>query len=188
MSRKKLRVTTHARIRARERLEVSSHAEVNKTLNNALTYGHPIADFDGDFARFLESKKKKCKSGVGIKVYMETVVFYRNKTIITTYKVPDKYQPSDEYLKVNYANDPWLGKLYELVGKENVEYQVFPPSNSGDPYVTGLVVFDRFEGYGMGKSQWKSINHACRAYVKRYLKESEGRDEDVGCNEDTEEV
>lgn len=177
MSRRKLKVTTHARLRARERLGVYSHAEVNKRLNDALTYGQPITAFKGDFAEYLDKKKYKCKSGVGLKVFMDTLVFYKGKTILTTYKVPKKYLPTSEYLAKNYVNDPWLGKLYELVGKDKVDYKVFPPSKEGDLYITGLYVDDVFEGYGIGKSQWKSINHACRACVKKMLKEEEVSEE-----------
>ncbi len=176
MSRKKLKVTTHARLRARERLGVYSHSEVNKRLNDALTYGQTVGDYRGDFAEFLKNKKNKCKIGVSLKVYMETLVFYKGKTVLTTYKVPKKFVPTSDYLAKNYINDPWLGKLCELVGRENVDYKVFPPKVEGELYVTGLYVNDMFENYGMGKSQWKSINHACRSCVKRLLKEEDDKD------------
>lgn len=176
MSRKKIRVTTHARLRARERLDVHHHTNVNKELNNAITYGHPLADYKGDFARFLQYKKKHNKAGVGIKVYKDNIVIYRNKTIITTYTVPDKYKPTDNYLKVSYASIPYLEELIEVVGKDNIDYQVFPPSKKGNSYVAGLCVKDVFEGFGIGISEDKAINHICKSYLKKISKEGDEDD------------
>lgn len=176
MSRKKIKVTTHARIRARERLDIHHHTNVNKEFNNAITYGHPLADYEGDFARFLQYKKRHNKAGVGIKVFKDTVVIYRNKTIITTYSVPDKFKPTDQYLKISYAYMPYLEELIKLVGKENIEYQVFPPAKGAKSFVTGLYVYDVFEGFGVGTSEDKSVNHICRAYLRKVSKEGEEDD------------
>ena len=177
MSRKKIKVSTHARIRARERLDVHHHTNVNKELNNAITYGHPLADYEGDFAKFLQYKKQRNRTNVGIKVYKDNIVIYRNKTIITAYAVPERFIPTDNYLRINYVNNPYLKKLIDLVGKDNIEYQVFPPPKVGKSYVTGLYVNDMFEGFGIGTTEDKSINHICRAYIRRNFNEGEGEDD-----------
>ena len=177
MTRKKIKVSSHARERARERLDVHHHTDVNKELNNAVMYGHPLNDYTGEFARFLENKKKHNRGNVGFKVYKETILVYRNKTIITTYKVPDKFLPTDNYLRSSYAYTPYVKKLYDIYGEDKIEYKVFPPGKNGGSYTTGLFIDDVFIGFGMGTTQEKSINAVCRSHLKRINIESDDKDE-----------
>ena len=118
MSRKKLRVTNHARVRVKERLNISSKKNISKVLNDALLFGHPAADYFGDFADYLKYNKSKYSDHTGLKVYLNYMVFYHNKTIITTYKVPKKFLPCEKYLRRNslYNRCPYLKRLYDLVG------------------------------------------------------------------------
>ncbi len=179
MSRKKLRVTNHARVRVKERLNISSKKNISKVLNDALLFGHPAADYFGDFADYLKYNKSKYSDHTGLKVYLNYMVFYHNKTIITTYKVPKKFLPCEKYLRRNslYTRCPYLKRLYDLVGYDKVEYEQFFPDKEGDPYVTGLVVNGIFDCFGLGTDKFKSLNHACRQCVKRILKESEENNE-----------
>ena len=71
-----VRVTTHAKERASERLNVAYKAKRNKLFNRALKYGHPPADFAGEFEGYLNSKKKQ--KGVGVKVYDGNIYIYKN--------------------------------------------------------------------------------------------------------------
>ena len=95
-----MRVTTHSRIRTRERFEITHHASVNKFLAKALTHGHKIDKYTGAFAEYLEHKKRRNKS-TGIKVYDNIIILYRGRYVITVYEAPKRFVPTSNYLKCN---------------------------------------------------------------------------------------
>lgn len=179
MTRKKIRVTKHAKQRAGERLGVSFHAQVNKTFNKAIQYGKSADNYRGPFADYLQAKKAKQKGNTSLKVYDGFIVIYRNKTIITTFKIPEQFKPVSQYLASNWEEAMlpgngslvYLNKLCSLCGRENVDYEVFPPSGEETSYITGLYVNDMFEGFGRGTTEAKSINAVARSYLKRINKE-----------------
>ena len=177
MSRKKIRVTSHARSRAKERLDVAFHTEVNKKFNDAIKYGHTVKDYVGEFATYLSYKNKKQKRGVVLKVHGDLIILYRTHTVITTYKVPPKFLPTSQYLRANYEEFVYLQELYKEVGKENVDYEVFEPSLGDSNYVTGLYVNDIFEGFGRGTTKAKSINNVAKSYLKKLGREVEDDEE-----------
>jgi hypothetical protein len=185
MTRKKIRVTKHAKERAGERLGISYQSQVRKNFNKAIQYGKSPDCFRGPFADYLQSKKAKQRGNVGIKVYDGSIVIYRNHTVITTFKVPAQYRPTSQYLPANWNNNTfpndgelvYLNKLCTLCGGENVDYEVFPPSGDEGSYITGLYINDMFEGFGRGTTEAKSINAVARAYLKRINKEVD--DEEV---------
>ena len=171
MSRKKLKVSVHARERAKERLDLSFHSEVNKRFNDALKYGNPTDKFKGDFYTYLVWKRKHQKRpGTSLKVFMDNIVVYRNQTIITTYKVPAKFLPTSDFLKYRYIVLNDLGssnlfKKYKLSG-EGVEIEIFPPSDEGD-FVAGLYVNDIFEGFGSGKTRYDAVECVLMSYLNK---------------------
>jgi hypothetical protein len=174
MTRRKIKVTSHARSRARERLGVSYHAQVNKSFNDAIRYGHPMQDFNGEFSVYLARKKLKYGKNLGIKVYMDIIVIYRNKTVITTYKVPDKFQPASKYLRssANRINNdlPYLAMLRERLGTHEITTE--SKLNQDGLFRTALYVRGEFIRFGLGKTECKSINNAIKSYIKILDKEA----------------
>ena len=167
MSRPRFKVTDHARKRARERLDVSYHAEVNKEYRNALRYGHPVAEYEGEFLKFLTYKKNsnsRRSKNTGIKVFKDTIFIYRGRTIITTYKVPEKFKPTSRYLHKNYVETEMIKELNEKYGVDNVSLEVFPPSKKGEVYTVLLFVKDVLVSIGTGKNELKAKNSAIKVH------------------------
>lgn len=194
MTRKKIKVSSHARERARERLDVSSYSDVNKAFNDAKNYGHPISDYEGKLRTFLDIKKEKNKKGITIKVHKDNIFIYRNNKMITTYRLPEAFIPSNNFLRCNNPDNEqikpvkefkmvpiYLAKLYEIYGKDNVEFEVVPPSEFGGSYTTCLYINNEFVGFGLGTTKEKSINHSAKAYLKRenLLESEEEADEEL---------
>ena len=167
MSRKRFKVTDHARKRAKERLDVSFHAEVNKEYKNALRYGHPVLDYEGDFKKFLLYKKnssKNRKKNTGIKVFKEIVFIYSGRTMITAYKVPEKFKPTSRYLRKNYKESEQIGELNNKYGVDNVKMEVFPPSIKGEVYTVLLFIDDILVSIGTGSNELKAKNSAVKIH------------------------
>lgn len=167
-----VRVSQHAKDRAKERLDLSYKAERNKLFARALRYGHPPADFAGEFKQYVENRKRG--KGVGAKIYDNTVFIYKNKTIITVFPVPDKYLPIREHFASYIKDNPLLMKLYEVVDKEDVCLEII--TKDKENCVAGLVIEDMFENYGVGQTEIKAKNNAIRAYLKKIGKYEEGEE------------
>lgn len=170
MSRRKLRVTTHARIRARERMNLSYHSEVNKEYNNALRYGHPVDKYRGDFAKFLSYKKNQKKNKArGLKVYKDMVFIYNGKTVLTSYPVPEKFRPTSKYLAWNYKENnvvksPLVEQIENEYGIDNVNIEIFPPSIEGEVYIALLFIKDVLMAMGTGKSEERAKSSAIKIH------------------------
>lgn len=178
MTRKKIKVSSHARERARERLDVSSYSEVNKAFNDAKKYGHPISDYEGKLRKFLDIKSEKNKRGTILKIHKDNLFIYRNNKMITTYRLPEAFIPSNNFLKSKQVSEKapnkvlesipvYLGKLYEIYGEDNIDYEIVLPNEFGGSYTACLYVNDEFVGFGLGTTKEKSINHSAKAYLKR---------------------
>lgn len=183
MTKPRFRVTRHARDRAKERLNVSYHAEVNKEYKNAIRYGHPIVDYDGDFLKFLKYKKAHNKrKNIGIKVYKDVVFIYNGRVMITSYKVPEKFKPTSNYLKNKNKKIPFesehISNLYNTYGIDNVVFEVIKPDKTCLVYKVNLYINEELVSCGTGKKELKAKNSAIKIHLnnlktKNNSKESE---------------
>lgn len=162
-----VKVSKHAKERCTERLNIAYKAKRNQLFNRALKYGHPPADFAGEFADYLETRKNKGKN-IGVKVYDGNVFIYKNKLVITVFPVPDKYLPVKDNFASYIKNNPYLMKLYEVVDKDDVLLEIVQRDSDG--VVAGLFVEDQFENFGMGQTEIKAKNNAIKSYLKRINK------------------
>lgn len=89
------RVSKHAHLRGIERGGIS-----NKKIKEVMMYGYPPVCYEGPFYNYLMSVKNAKGGAITVKVKDDTVVVYnkRSQRAVTTYKVPDKYRPADDYL------------------------------------------------------------------------------------------
>lgn len=172
-----VKVSKHARRRAKERLNVSYKAERNKLFNKALRFGHNTNEFAGEFLDYLNSKTQKHKN-TGIKVYDGNIYIYsnRNKLVITTYPVPQKFLPIQEQFASYLKNNQCLMRLYDVVDKSNVYIETI--CSDKENVITALYIQDIFMNYGVGKTEVKSRNNAIKAYLKKVGKLEEGEDID----------
>jgi len=159
-----VRVSKHAKFRAKERLDVAYKSKRNQLFNRALKFGHPVNDFAGEFRDYLDSKKKKHKN-IGIKVYDNNIFIYKNKLVITVFPVPEKYLPIKDNFASFIKDNPCLMKLYKVVDKEDILLEVV--IRDKENIVTGLYIGDTFENFGVGKTEIKSRNNAIKSYLKR---------------------
>ena len=81
--------TYHAKERIRERFDFAKGTEINKLFAKAIKSGKSPSDLEEPFASFCRSKLSR---GAQIKVYNGMIFIYKGKKLITSYKVPDKYQ------------------------------------------------------------------------------------------------
>ena len=92
----KEKISAHAKQRNKERFDGN-----NKDIKNTIIYGYVKEDFEGSFYDFLDYLKHKGSGGTTVKVKGEMIVIYnkRSRRAITTFRVPDKYLPIDNFLK-----------------------------------------------------------------------------------------
>lgn len=89
------RISKHAKKRCTERFGVS-----NKKIKEVMMYGYPPPCFVSPFYDFLQSVKYARGGAITVKVKDGMVVIYnkRSQRAVTVYKVPNKYEPWDDYL------------------------------------------------------------------------------------------
>ena len=89
------KLSIHAKTRNKERLAVS-----NKVIKEIMRSGYVPENFEGPFHDYLVTTRNKGSIGVSVRVKRGIVVIYnrRSRRAITTYKVPDKYMPMEDYL------------------------------------------------------------------------------------------
>ena len=92
----KKRLSEHAKMRGHERFNVP-----NRLLKEIMMHGYTVHDFEGQFYNYLCSVKAKGPKQTNVKVKDNIMVIYnkRSQRAITTYKVPDRYMPVENYLK-----------------------------------------------------------------------------------------
>jgi len=97
MSQKRL--TKHASNRVHERFNGS-----NKHVKEVMMYGYPSACFEGPLHDFMESIKNRGSNAITVKVKGKMLVIYnkRSQRAITTFEVPEKYMPIENYLLKGY--------------------------------------------------------------------------------------
>lgn len=95
---KRKRLTEHAKVRNKERFGTS-----NRLVKDVLMYGYTVEEFVGPFHDYLLSIKNKTGGAGNVKVKGEMLVVYnkRSQRAITTWQVPDKYLPIENYLVKN---------------------------------------------------------------------------------------
>lgn len=82
-------VTTHADLRARERLGIPRRA-VARMAAKALACGVPREHWSGDMRRYLDAKAERSAPGVDIRVYGEFIyIFGIMGTFVTCFALPD---------------------------------------------------------------------------------------------------
>lgn len=88
------RVTKHGKKRLKQR---NINQGRNGISNNARMYGKTKRYFDGEFYEYLLNKSSR---GCSIKVYKNDIYIYgkTSKNLITTYPIPEKYLPVEQYL------------------------------------------------------------------------------------------
>lgn len=66
-----------------------------------MMYGYTVADFEGVFYNYLCSVKNKGPAQTNVKIRDNIMVIYnkRSQRAITTYEVPERYLPVENYLK-----------------------------------------------------------------------------------------
>lgn len=99
--------TKHALARASSRLGLGDKFNTSKYLKDAVNHGRPIGDFKDAFYEYLMQIKYAKKSrGISIRVYQNTAVVYNKRSgkIITTYKVPQRFLPTKNYLHTSIYN------------------------------------------------------------------------------------
>ena len=76
----------------------------NKKIRDVMMFGYPPVCFKSPLYDYLQSVKHAKGGAVTVKVKDDIVVVYnkRSKIAITTYNIPDKFKPSDEYLLPQY--------------------------------------------------------------------------------------
>ena len=91
------KVTKHGRKRLKER---NNDRGRNGIFSLAKIRGKMSADFEGEFHEYLESRMSR---GSMVKVYKNNIYIYSktSKILITTYPVPEKFLPVEQYLILN---------------------------------------------------------------------------------------
>lgn len=162
-----VRVSQHAKFRAKERLDVAYKSKRNQLFNRALRYGHPSTHFAGEFKDYLEVKKKKHKN-IGVKVYDNNIFIYKNNLIITVFPVPNKYLPvKDNFASVIRENKD-LMQLYRVINKDDVSLEIVQKDNVN--IVAGLFIDDVFQNFGVGPTELKAKNNAIQIYLTKINK------------------
>ena len=89
------KLSIHAKTRNKERFDVS-----NKVIKEIMRSGYVPEQFEGPLHDYLVTTRNKGTAGVSVRVKRGIVVIYnrRSRKAITTYKVPDKYIPMEDYL------------------------------------------------------------------------------------------
>ena len=88
------RVTKHGKKRLKQR---NINQGRNGISNNARMYGKTMRYFDGEFYEYLLNRSLR---GCSVKVYKNDIYIFgkTSKNLITTYPIPDKYLPVEQYL------------------------------------------------------------------------------------------
>lgn len=168
-------ISSHARKRAAERLDLSRRDDVVHRFRNALMYGLSPSNFRGPFNQYLQSKLKK-NSYCTIKIYSDFVYIHRNKKLITMFPVPEKYLPVKQWLPANYnkvievENEPEL-QLKRLYHSGDFKFYVKNPGKNGNTYLVALVIKEELVSVSRGKDLEKQ-KAACVAQHLTELRNS----------------
>ena len=148
-------ISSHARQRAAERLELSRRDDVVHKFRHAIMYGLSPSCFKGPFNQYLQSKLRK-NSHCTIKIYSDFVYIHRNKKLITMFPVPEKYLPVKQWLPANYnkiievENEPEL-QLKRLYHSGDFKFYIKNPGKNGNTYLVALVIKEELASVSRGK-------------------------------------
>lgn len=141
------KVTKHGRKRLKER---NNDCGRNGIFSLAKIRGMMSLSFEGEFHGYLESKMNR---GAMVKVYKNNIYIYSKgaKNLITTYPVPERFLPIEQYLIHNdrkqikqnirlYFNmDCIITLLDKEIIKGNIENKLY----NDDGYTIGIIVRDK---------------------------------------------
>lgn len=164
----KNKITKHAKKRIKERIDLTGKKKVSNLFSRAMTKGYNKENFvEGSFKEYLEYQEKKQKY-TQIKIYDGYLYVHRNRTLITVYKVPSKFNNIEEYLipkvKIKY--------LKEILRKKmNVDRLIFRTVSSKYNIENLEVVFLEYNritlSYGVGKTAVEAMSDALSKYVEK---------------------
>lgn len=141
------KVTKHGRKRLKER---NINQGRNGIFTSARLRGKTSFYFEGEFRDYLISRMS---SGIQVKVYKNNIYIYsrNSKNLITTYPVPEKYLPVEQYLvdnnkryaieniRIYYRKDCIVTLKDEEIIKGIIEYKLYDDYGN----LLGIVVNDK---------------------------------------------
>ena len=141
------KVTKHGRKRLKER---NVNQGRNGIFTSARLRGKTSFYYEGDFRDYLVSRMS---SGVQVKVYKNNIYIYsrNSKNLITTYPVPEKYLPVEQYLledskryaieniRLYFRKDCIITLKNGEIVKGIIEYKLFDDYG----HLKGIVVNDK---------------------------------------------
>ena len=169
----KVKLSKHAKVRAKQRLNISHKPDRTKQFKQALLHGVHYTKYCGDFYTYLENKKKKHSANIGIKIFNNNIYIYKGKLVITVYPVPNKYRPVDQYLTSFLKSSPLVDELYKQLDKKEVSFEVMSRDSSG--VTCGLFINNEFINFGIGKNDISARNSAIKNYLDS-IKKNVGED------------
>lgn len=173
---KSVNITYHAKERLTERADIHGNKEQSKLFKNALNYGYCVSQFTGPLYDYLQAVLNQRKY-TNVKVFLDKVFIYRNKTLITSWNLPDKYIPSALFLKKHdkLFEEPVFLKLYKILDRDKLEFNVIL-INSDDNnvcYTTSISYNGELIRFGSGKDELSSYTDAIESYLKKLEKREE---------------
>ena len=165
-------ISTHARQRAAERLNMSRRDEIVHQFRQAYMYGISPSTFNGEFKNYLIRKQQKNKSCT-IKVFCDFIYVMRNKKLITMFKVPDKYLPIKKYLSSGVQDileieTPAELKLRKLYKKSRFNFYIKEIKQHKNWYTVALVLDNSLAAVSTGKG----LDKQKMSCVKQYFNEN----------------
>ena len=171
---KHIRITKHAKSRAKSRLNLNSSSRRRMTFKKALEKGHKTSAYTGEFKEWLDHKTERANhKNTAIKIYANSVFLYKGKTMITVYPVPAEFCPTKQWLKSEYNKDPYIREVEKIIGEGRVQIDLV--IDKPNEKIVGLVVDGYFEGFGKANTTIKAKNRVIKSYLKRnnLVKENE---------------
>ena len=160
-------VSSHAKMRAAERMNVSRRNDVHHFFRMALTSGKSPHDFNGKFKNYL-LKKLKNNPYKAIKIYGDFMYIHKGKNLITMYPVPSRFLPITDYL--NSKQELEIVPELELRRYLHSSDFKFYTKKENNKHIAVLIVKEQLVA-AREKKEEKDAKLAC---VKQYLKEVKG--------------
>ena len=159
----KIQSTSHSKQRLRERQNIGNKNQREKLIHKVKHYGLVPENFIDEFKDYLTKKYRRPNTQV--KVYEDFIYIIRNKKLITSYKVPDRYLPIKKWRANAYDGIHSYKALVKYLKCRDFDISVLCKDSNG--YIVGLVVHDIFEEYGVGATEASAVNCAIKQYLKK---------------------
>lgn len=158
-----LRNTRHSKQRLHERQNLSKKNEVKDILTQVPQHGKNPEEFAGEFRDFLIVKRGKPEKRIKIKVYNNNIYIYRNHSLITSYPVPKRFLPVEQWYPMSGSLKHKSNILKTNVDIESYDIRVI---GSNKDYVAALYVDNVFECFGTGTNINDAKENALDTYFK----------------------